>query len=84
MINLKAVPDPKFQAIAGQLGYDQINGSMASNGSYNPSTGRTAIFDTVLKLKDMFDLSLDYAITGYTPEVAGKFADAQMKMGAGW
>ncbi len=83
MINLKAVPDPKFQAIAGQLGYDQINGSMASNGSYNPSTGRTAIFDTVLKLKDMFDLSLDYAITGYTPEVAGKFADAQMKMAQG-
>lgn len=70
VINLNAIPDPKTQAFAEQLGYDEVRISMSGDGSYNPKTGRAAATDTILRVQDMFDLAMDYTLTGYTAEVA--------------
>lgn len=82
-VNLKAIPDPQAQAVFGELGYDKVEGSMGAVATYNPTTGRTSLFDTSIKLVDMFNLYLDYAITGYTAEVAQKLQKAQMEMSTG-
>lgn len=82
-INLAAIPDPKTQAVFQQLGYETISGSLTGNGSYNPNDGLAAVDDMKLALKDMFDLSLSYKITGYTPEMGEKLAKAQLAMEKG-
>jgi len=83
MIDLLAIPDPSAQAVLKEVGYEKIEGSMSGAGNYNPVTGRAAVFDTGVKLKEMFDLSLDYAITGYTAELAQMVAKGQMEIAAG-
>ncbi len=82
-INLKAIPDPSAQAVFTEMGYDKIEGSMTGVATYNPKTGRVAIFDTSIKLREMFDLYIDYAISGYTAEIAQKFTQAQMEIASG-
>lgn len=82
-VNLKAIPDPQAQAVFGELGYDKVEGSMGAVAAYNPNTGRATLFDTSIKLVDMFDLYIDYAITGYTAELAQKLQKAQMEMSTG-
>lgn len=83
MVNLKAIPDPQAQQVINALGYEKVEGSMSGVGTYNLTTGRATADDIVLKFKDMFDLSLDYAITGYTAEVAQKIQQAQFEIAAG-
>ncbi|MEP1205982.1 MAG: hypothetical protein ABJM29_05010 [Rhizobiaceae bacterium] len=82
-VNLLAIPDPNSQAVFKQLGYDKIEGEMAGTGTYNPNTGRASVFDTAIKLRDMFDLYIDYAISGYTADVAQKLSKAQMEIATG-
>ncbi len=82
-VNLKAIPDPQTQAIAQQLGYQTVEGSMTGDGSYNIGTGRMSVSNMVLKLKDMFDIGFDYALTGYTQDVAQKLNDVQLKIAQG-
>lgn len=81
--NLKAIPDPKSQEMFNQLGYETVTGSASGSGSYNPNTGTVDVTDTILKLKDMFDMSFSYQVTGYTPEVANKLSLAQQQMQKG-
>ena len=83
MVYLKAIPDPQTQAIAQQLGYDRIEGKMVGQGSYNPNTGRADVSNIMLNLKDMFDLAMNYSVTGYTPEVVAKIQEAQVEMAKG-
>ena len=82
LVNLKALPDPQAYAVAQQLGYEKIEGSMSASASYNPASGQAKLDSMLLKLVDMLDLSMSYAITGYTAEIAQKIQKAQMKMGA--
>ena len=82
-INLLAIPDPNAQAVFKQLGYDKIEGSMTGVGTYNPTTGRASVFDTSIKLMEMFDLYIDYSISGYTAELAQKLSRAQMEIASG-
>ncbi|MEP0943420.1 MAG: hypothetical protein ABJH63_05845 [Rhizobiaceae bacterium] len=82
-VNLKAIPDPNAQAVFGELGYDKVEGSMGAVATYNPETGRASLFDTSIKLSDMFNLYIDYAISGYTAELAQKLSQAQMEMSTG-
>ena len=82
-VNLKAIPDPQAQAVFGEIGYDKVEGSMSGVATYNPETGRASLFDTSIKLVDMFNLYIDYAITGYTAELAQKLTQAQMEMSTG-
>ncbi len=82
-INLKAIPDPSAQVVFSEMGYDKVEGSMTGVGTYNPTTGRAAVYDTSIKLQEMFNLYIDYAISGYTAEVAQKFAQAQMEIASG-
>jgi hypothetical protein len=82
-VNLKAIPDPQAQAVFGELGYDKIEGSMGAVAAYNPDTGRATLYDTSIKLIDMFDLYIDYAISGYTAELAQKLSKGQMEMSGG-
>ena len=82
MVNLKAIPDPNTQAIAQQLGYEKIEGSLTGKSKYNPSTGDVSATDTILKLDNMLDLAFDYSFSGYTAEIAQKLAQAQIKADA--
>lgn len=82
-VNLLAIPDPSAQAVFKELGYDKVEGSMAGTATYNPTTGRASVFDTYVKLADMFNLYFDYSISGYTAEVAQKFTEAQMQIAQG-
>ena len=82
-VNLKAIPDPNTQQIAAQLGYDKVEGSMVGVGSYNPGSGRLTIDNMSLNLKDMFDMTMKYALTGYTTEIAQQFAKAQAEIAGG-
>ncbi|MGI9366157.1 MAG: hypothetical protein ACR2O8_13305 [Rhizobiaceae bacterium] len=82
-VNLAAIPDPGAQAVFKEIGYDKVEGNLAGTASYNPQTGRASVYDTSIKLAEMFDLAFDYAITGYTEDVARKFSKAQMEIAAG-
>ncbi|MEE9375841.1 MAG: hypothetical protein V3V04_05850 [Rhizobiaceae bacterium] len=82
-VNLKAIPDQNAQQIAAQLGYDKIQGSMVGNGTYNPDSGRLTIDDLSMNLKDMFDMTMKYAINGYTKDVAQQFTKVQAEIAAG-
>ncbi len=83
VVNLKAIPDPKTQAFSQQLGYDEIRMSMTGDGTYNPETGRAEATNTILKVQDMFDLSMDYALVGYTADVVRKLMDTSDTMADG-
>ena len=82
-VNLKSIPDPEAQRVITALDYEKVEGSMSGIGTYNLNTGRISVDDIIFKFKDMIDLSLKYAITGYTTEVAQKFTQAQMEIIAG-
>ncbi len=83
VVNLKAIPEPQTQALSQQLGYDEIRMSLTGDGSYNPETGRAETTNTVLKLKDMFDLSMNYALVGYTADVANALMNVGDTMASG-
>ncbi len=83
VVNLDAIPDPQAKAVAQQLGYSKVEGSMSGIGTYNPTSGQIVLSDMIIKLKDMFDLSMDYSVSGYTPEVASKVQEAQLEMQKG-
>ena len=78
-VDLAAIPDPQFNAVRQQLGYDTLNGSMDGIGSWNANTGRAEISDMNLKFKNVGSLAMAYAITGYTAELAQKIQEIQMK-----
>ena len=82
-VNLAAIPDPGSQAVFKEIGYDKIEGNMSGTASYNPQTGRASVYDTSIKLAEMLDLAFDYAISGYTEEVAKKFSKAQVEIAGG-
>ncbi len=82
-VNLKAIPDLNTQQIAAQLGYDKVEGSITGVGSYNPESGRITIDNISLKLKDMLNMTMKYALTGYTTDVAQQFNKVQAKIAAG-
>ncbi|MEE9315090.1 MAG: hypothetical protein V3V02_10620 [Rhizobiaceae bacterium] len=83
MVNLEAIPDEDTQKFVTELGYKTIEGSMTGTGTYNLKLGRITVSDMVLKLKDMLDISMAYAITGYTADVAQKFNEAQLEIAGG-
>jgi len=83
VVHLLALPDPKAKAVAQQLGYEEIRASLTGDGAYNPNTGRMSTTNTILKLQDMFDLAMDYTLTGYTTEVAQKIASVNQTMARG-
>ncbi|MGI9357597.1 MAG: hypothetical protein ACR2PF_20875 [Rhizobiaceae bacterium] len=80
VVNLLALPDPKAKAAAQQLGYSEIRASMTGDGTYNPQTGRMAANNFNIRLQDMFDLAMDYTLTGYTAEIAQKVASMNQTM----
>jgi len=82
-INLKAVPDPKTQQIIDQLGYAELNGTVNTDASYNPETGRVDLADFSIGFQDAMTMAMTYTLTGYTAQTAQRLNDAQMKMAQG-
>ena len=78
-VDLAAIPDPQFNAVRQQLGYETLNGEMSGTGSWNANTGRAEVSDMNFSFKDVGALSMAYAITGYTAELAQKIQEIQMK-----
>ncbi|EFL90543.1 hypothetical protein [Ahrensia sp. R2A130] len=77
--DLTKIPDPRAKAVLGQLGYEQLEMNMTGTGSYTPSTGVAALDNMNIKLKDMFDLDMAYALSGYTEEFMKRLQDQQAK-----
>ena len=82
-IDLKAIPNPQLTQMANLFGYERVTGSMVGEGSYDLSSGRAAVDQLSVKLKDMFDVNIDYALQGYTQEVAQAMQEAQAAMAKG-
>ena len=70
--DLTAAPnaDPNMIKALNDLGYAQLTASAVGNGSYDIKTGRVAVEEVSLDVKDLAKLSMSYVMTGYTPEVA--------------
>ena len=74
-IDAGAITDANAQATLKTLGYDQITVDSSGRATYDLQTGRATQDPLLIDAKDMFDLTLSYAITGYTPDVATQISD---------
>ena len=77
--DLTKIPDPRTQAILGQLGYDKLEMNMKAKGSYTPSSGVASLDTMNITLKDMFDLDMAYALSGYTEEFMKRLQNQQVQ-----
>ncbi len=82
-VNLKSIPDPQFQTVSKQLGYETLQVDMVGDGTYNPNSGALGIKNMAMNFKDMADLNITYNMTGYTKEVANALQQTQIKIAGG-
>ena len=80
-VDLSAVPDPAFQRNAQALGYSELRGRMAGDGSYDTASGEIVVDDLVLDLENVAKLAINYKMTGYTPELARRINTLQVAAG---
>ena len=78
--DLTAIPDPKTQAIATALGYQQITGNLQMNGSWNLNDGRMEISKYDITVDNAAKLGMTFDIGGYTPELLKAMQDISKKM----
>jgi hypothetical protein len=78
--DLTKIPDPKTQEAIKALGYTELNGSITSKGSWNPTDGRMTITEGAYDIKDVGRLNMTADISGYTPELVKSLQEMNKNM----
>lgn len=80
--DLSLVEDPQAKAAIQALGYENLSGSLAVNGSWQPTDGRMAFeqYDITVDNAGTFGMSFD--LGGYTPAFIKSLQELQKKMAA--
>lgn len=79
-LNSAAFPEPEARATFAALGYSTVEGSLDSNGIWNPEDGRMSIDKMALQVKDAGTLDVNLDIAGYTMEFLESLQTMQKKM----
>ncbi len=79
-INSSSFPEPEARAVFAALGYSVVEGSLDSNGIWNPEDGRMTVDRMALQVKDAGTLDFNLDIAGYTLEFLESLQTMQKKM----
>lgn len=80
--DLSFIEDPAQAAIINALGYQQLNGSFAMAGSWQPEDGRMALSQYDIQVNDAGTLGLSFDIGGYTREFVSSLRELNKQMAA--
>ncbi len=78
--DLTKIPDPKSQEVIKALGYAEVNGTITSKGSWNPTDGRMTITEGAYDIKDVGRLNMTMDISGYTPALVKSLQEMNKNM----
>jgi hypothetical protein len=78
--DLTKIPDPKSQEVIKALGYTEVNGTITSKGSWNPTDGRMIITEGAYDIKDVGRLNMTADISGYTPALVKSLQEMNKNM----
>lgn len=79
-VNSAAFPEAEARAAFAALGYSTIQGSLDSNGVWNPDDGRMTVDKMALTVEDAGTLDINLDIAGYTYEFIESMQAMQKKM----
>ena len=79
-VDFTSVPDPRTKEVMSALGYTTLNGSIAMDGSYQPTSGRVSLTQYDFVVDDAGTLGITMELGGYTPAFIKSLQDMQRQM----
>lgn len=80
LIDFSTIPDPQAKQTMSALGYETINGEITAEGTWDLSTGLTALAPLKISATDAADLSISFELGGYTPQLVAALQEMQKTM----
>lgn len=78
--DLTLIDDPKTKEVIDTLGYQTINGSFKTTGSWQPTDGRMALSQYDITVDNAGTLGVTFDVGGYTLDFIKSLQDMQKKM----
>jgi hypothetical protein len=78
--DLTQAEDPQSKAVIEALGYQQINGSLELNGSWQPTSGQLALSQYDISVENAGTLGMTFDLGGYTPDFLKSLKELQKQM----
>ena len=78
-IDFSQVDDPKAKATMGALGYETLTGRVNATGQWNAGSGDASMSQAII-LDDAATLNIDFALSGYTPELIAAIQEMNKQM----
>lgn len=80
-MDLSLMEDENQLAIVQALGYEQLEGFLEMEGSWNPADGRMALSQIDFTVNDAGTLGLSFDLGGYTPALISSLRELQKQIG---
>ena len=81
-VDLSIVEDPQQAAIIKALGYEQLSGSLAFAGDWQPTDGRFTLSQFDFAIDEAGTLGVTLEVGGYTPQFLASLRELQAQMAA--